>query len=261
MHAYLNQHPQIYMSREKELNFFVEERNWHKGVDWYAAFFKQKDARFRGESSPSYSTFPLYQGVPERMYRLLPEAKLIYMLRDPLDRIVSHYVHRLANGTENRPLSEAVTDPQDNIYIYRSRYYSQLQRYLEYYPEDSILLITLEDLSLEPTRTLQACFSFLGLEMGPIGNRLIHVLHSSKRKRRKTPLGYALARTSLMQKTEILPYAIRSNVERLLFYPFSHSVKKPVLSPALKDRLVGRLQGDIDQLRKLTGLKFQLWSL
>lgn len=86
LHEYLNAHPQIAMSREKELDFFVAEKNWSRGLDWYEAQFE--DAPIRGESSVSYAAFPEYQGVPERIVRALPDARVIYLVRDPVERVV-----------------------------------------------------------------------------------------------------------------------------------------------------------------------------
>src|SRR5689334_9595383 len=82
LHHYLNLHPEIEMSRPKELNFFVEELNWDLGPDWYAAHFNAS-APVRGETSPHYTARPRYDGVAERMRATLDDARLIYMVRDP----------------------------------------------------------------------------------------------------------------------------------------------------------------------------------
>ena len=65
------------MSREKELNFFVDELNWNKGIEWYKSNFIG-EAKIHGESSPNYTNYPFFAGVPERMYSVVPKAKLIY---------------------------------------------------------------------------------------------------------------------------------------------------------------------------------------
>ena len=92
------------MSRQKELNFFIEERNWPRGADWYAGHF-DAEAKVRGEASPNYSAFPQHQGVPERMHSVVPDAKLIYMVRDPLERIAAHWVHNYAKRREKGTLA------------------------------------------------------------------------------------------------------------------------------------------------------------
>src|SRR5437016_1007207 len=91
--SYLRTHPQVAMSSVKETNFFVEERAWGKGRRWYEGLFDAAGtATAVGEASPTYSMFPLFAGVPERMARLLPEARLIYLVRDPIERIRSAYI-------------------------------------------------------------------------------------------------------------------------------------------------------------------------
>ena len=84
LHEYLDRHPEIAMAREKELDFFVEQKNWSRGVDWYERQFAA--APVRGESSPSYTAYPRYRGVPERIRRIVPDAKLVYLVRDPVER-------------------------------------------------------------------------------------------------------------------------------------------------------------------------------
>ncbi len=67
LHYYLGLHPQISMSRNKELGFFVSELNWPKGIEWYKSNFTGK-ARIYGESSTHYASYPFFSGVPEKMY-------------------------------------------------------------------------------------------------------------------------------------------------------------------------------------------------
>ena len=74
LHHYLNLHPQIAMSRPKELNFFVDELNWELGPEWYASHF-DRDAEVRGETSPHYTNLPRFEGVAERMRELLGDAR------------------------------------------------------------------------------------------------------------------------------------------------------------------------------------------
>jgi len=75
LHYYLNLHPQISMSREKELNFFVKKQNWRKGIAWYKSNFNSKE-QLAGEASPNYTNFPFFKGVPERMHAVVPDIKL-----------------------------------------------------------------------------------------------------------------------------------------------------------------------------------------
>jgi hypothetical protein len=121
IHHYLGLHPEIQMSKPKELNFFVTELNWDLGLDWSASRF---DDRFkvRGESSPHYTNLPRFTGVPERIKEHCPDARLLYMVRDPIKRILSHWVHATGAGYETRELVPTLSAP-DSSYIHRSMYW------------------------------------------------------------------------------------------------------------------------------------------
>ena len=82
MHYYLGLHPEISMTREKELNFFTSPKNIQRGLDWYHKQFRGT-ANVYGESSPSYTNHPWAAGVPQRMHAVVPEAKLIFLVGDP----------------------------------------------------------------------------------------------------------------------------------------------------------------------------------
>ena len=116
------------MSKPKELNFFIEERNWPRGLDWYRRHF-DAGAKVRGEASPNYTAYPQHVGVPERMHSVVPDAKLLYMVRDPLDRIAAHWVHNYAKRREKGDLRATLMHPNTS-YLARSHYYMQLQQFL-----------------------------------------------------------------------------------------------------------------------------------
>ena len=111
---YLQAHPQVFMSPLKEVEFFVEEKNWRRGMDWYRAQFAgaSPGALAIGEASTAYTKYPEYPGVPERIASSLPDARLIYILRDPIERIRSHYQHRVLSGAEREPLERAVLNDE-----------------------------------------------------------------------------------------------------------------------------------------------------
>src|SRR5918999_1990446 len=152
IHHYLGLHPQVQMSKPKELNFFVSELNWDLGLDWYKARF---DDRFevRGESSPHYTNLPRFTGVAERIRQHCPDAKLIYMVRDPIKRILSHWVHATGAGYETRELEPTLSQP-DSAYMHRSMYWMQLQPYLKRFDRSQIEIFTQEELQSEREETM-----------------------------------------------------------------------------------------------------------
>ncbi len=188
LHRLLDKHPQIAMSSPKELNFFigpadapcVEESemspgrgeqlrwtrgNWHRGVEWYAQHFPP--AAVRGESSPGY-TSPDHPEVAARMAAVLPAAHLVYLVRDPIERALSQYRHHVAEGTERRPVEEALLDPRSQ-YVARGMYFERLRPFLAHYDCASIAVVRQEQLRVRPAEILRSLHDFLGLS-GKDGN-------------------------------------------------------------------------------------------
>ena len=161
LHYYVDAHPDIAMTRAKELNFFSLDRIWAKGTHWYGKQFDPR-SRVRGESSPSYSKYPHVPSVPERMATIVPDAKLIYLVRDPIDRAVSHYVHVSESGRDDRTLNEALSQLERNPYLDCSSYAMQLDRYLGHFPRSRILVVQSEALRTRREETLRSIFRFLG---------------------------------------------------------------------------------------------------
>src|SRR4051794_28578727 len=87
---YLSDHPDIFMPTRKELRFFSNNERWRQGVEWYARQFEGAgEHQLVGEASPQYTSWPRYPHVPERMASVVPNAKLIYLVRDPVARTAS----------------------------------------------------------------------------------------------------------------------------------------------------------------------------
>lgn len=260
LHYYLNLHPQIFMSAEKELRFFIQEHNWHNGVAWYKSHFAG-NAKIHGEASPGYTNYPFFDGVPERMYSIVPEAKLIYILRDPIERMISQYVHCYAEGGEDRTIDDALSDRDNNPYALRSRYYMQLKQYLKYFPQSHILVLTQEDLRQYRRETMQHAFRFLRVDDTFYSRRFSLTKHPSSWKRRKTPFGRFLAQTPIANTIKRLPYGIRVKAEDMVYLPFSRKIMRPELREALRKTLTGYLKDDIDCLRAYTGRSFEEWCI
>ncbi|HDY74541.1 MAG TPA: sulfotransferase [Euryarchaeota archaeon] len=262
LHYYLGLHPQIFMSKQKELDFFIGERSWGKGISWYKSHFTGT-FKIYGEASPNYTVHPLYKEVPARMYSLVPEAKLIYLVRDPLERIVSHYVHRLASGKEKRKFEELFVDINSaEVYLARSRYCEQIEQFLKYFPKKNILILNQEDLLLNRDSTMKTVFRFLCVEENFSSRRFSIMPHRSDEKREKNSIGEKLSKNSLINNfIERSPPNMRWRVKRSVYYPFSQPIKRPVLSKEQVRFLTDALLDDITRFRKLTGHDFSSWSL
>ena len=259
LHYYLGMHPEIGMSKNKELAFFPERFNWKRGERWYRRQFDPSKP-VRGEASPHYSCYPHHPNVPARMHALLPEAKLIYLVRDPVERIVSHYCHDVARGFEHEPFAEAVLAP-DSKYLMRSQYHRQIERYLPYYDPEAILVVDQADLRERRRETLARVFTFVGADPDVWDVRFHLERHRTERKRRRTPAGERLAETLPMRALRTLPVRLRWPLEDLVYYPFSRPMERPEVDPALHAAIADRLGDDVARWRAFTGRDFAHWSL
>lgn len=260
LHYYLNLHPQISMSKEKELNFFIRERNWKRGIEWYRSHFNGK-GKVRGESSPNYTMYPIFNGVSERIHSVLPETKLIYILRDPIDRIVSNYVQAYVNRKENRRISQALSDLESNHYIWRSKYFMQLRQYLNYFPSSNILIITLEDLFKYRKSTMKDVFRFLKIDETFYSPKFMEIKHESPEKGQKNQIGLLLKRVSELGIARLFSTNLRMTIGKAIYSPFSGRMKPLNLDQNLRRKLSDFLKDDIDSLRKHTGFTFPDWSV
>ncbi len=257
LHYYLSLHPEVSMSKPKELNFFIEERNWARGVDWYRAHF-DADAVVRGEASPNYTAFPQHQGVPERMASVVPDAKLIYMIRDPLERIAAHWVHNYAKRREKGTLAETLTHPNTS-YVTRSKYAMQLERFLEHYSKDNVLVFQQSELRYKRMETLHRIFEFLGVDPDFHHPRFEHERHQTSGKTRATRLAVRLEKLGRSPRARMFPANFWMVLDDRL--PLRRAIKRPDVRASLPPDTLAELRADGERLRELTGRDFSNWSI
>ena len=175
VHTYLDAHPDVAMSEPKELNFFNgpataphddpdswwRHGQWHRGRDWYAAQF-DPDAVVRGESSPAY-TAPGSVEVPQRMAAVVPDVRLVYLVRDPVDRALSQWAHHRRDGTEPRGADEALLDPGSQ-YVARSRYHERLEPFLSWFDRSQLLVMVTERLASRHRSEVARLYRHVGLD-------------------------------------------------------------------------------------------------
>ncbi len=270
LHYYLDLHPEVQMSTVKETHFFsgpAEGNPYELGrVDslaGYEALF-DADAAMRGEACPSYTSHPFRKGAPERIHELVPKARFVYLVRDPVARTVSHYQHRVSVGGERRPLSDVLGDLEDPGALREtcmSLYATQLERYLERFPAERVLVVDQADLLASRDATLREVFAFLDVEEDFQSPEFDAELLRTQ-DRRAYPKGYnRLVRRVVAPALRRVPpparRALRSRVERRVFKP----LPKPVLEDDQRARLEEIYAPEAERLRKLTGKSFSTWSV
>ena len=242
LHYYLNLHPQIQMSSIKELDFFIEEKNWYRGLDWYEKQFipNNQEVKIYGEASPNYTKYPTFKGVPKKMYQIIPDAKLIYIIRDPIKRIISHYIHNYAIRDINETLEATLSQLEDNHYVNCSCYGMQIDHFLQYYSSSQILILTLEELASEPISALKKIFNFLEVDSSFCHEEFTNVIHKSESKKRSTKFGYAIGK---------LPAGLR--FKKIIPQLMEKEIEEPVMSNQTQYKLKKILSQDLEKLKKV----------
>ena len=192
LYKYITKHPKIIPALKKEIHFF--DIKFQKGISWYQSQFKQnlfftllyKKKKFEdsitGEASPYYIYHP---HVPKRISKIIPDVKLIVLLRDPIERAFSHYHHERRLGIEKLSFEDAIKEEPKRLsgelekmlvdenyysfnhqhfsYLERGIYVEQLVRWEKFFPKKQILVLSSNEFYSEPTKICNQVFDFLNL--------------------------------------------------------------------------------------------------
>lgn len=247
---YLNVHPDIGMGCMKsthELSYFVQEKNYSKGLEWYSSKFPY-GKKVYGEVSTNYTKYPNFKDVPERIYLQVPDVKLIYVVRDPIERILSQYIHLVVSGEETRSLDDAIYDIDDNYYVNWSKYHMQLEQYMKYFSREQLLIIQSHDLRHHRRDTLRQIFSYIGVDIEYYNDIYDREYHRSHIKRKRNTVSQTLGKMESLYMLEPFIPEILYNV----YHKVTRSYyEKPVFRQENILYLNKRLSGDIDAFRKI----------
>lgn len=245
------------MSKPKELNFFIEERNWPRGEEWYRRHFDPA-AKVRGEASPNYTAYPQHMGVPERMASVVPDAKIIYVVRDPLERIAAHWVHNYAKRREKGDLASTLNHPNTS-YLIRSQYAMQLRRFLKHYDSDNVLVLDQADFRSDRAATLRKVFEFAGADPSFTHPGFERERHATARKTRATRVAVSMEKAARTRWGRVIPPKVWFALDERL--PMRKPIERPDVGAALSDEALRALRDDAEDLRGLTGRSFENWSI
>jgi hypothetical protein len=193
LYRYLERHPAVMPAVLNKGVHFFDER-FDRGITWYRSNFPAAPSKaivrrrhavervVTGEASPYYAFHPL---VPERVAGVLPDVRLILVLRDPVSRAYSHYQHEVARGFETLPFDEAIEreperlageerrilqdgsyhsfEHQHHSYVARGMYLEQIRRWHARFPSERLLIVDADELFGDPAAAYAAVVRFLGL--------------------------------------------------------------------------------------------------
>jgi hypothetical protein len=254
--GYLDRHPEIFMSPVKEPHFFTKAgvtlAPGYATEKAYLGLFAGASERVRGEASASYFTDG---DSPAAIKRVSPDAKILVILRDPVERAHSHYWHAVSNGHEVRTFAEAVRDELAGlrpdgaeIYVQRGFYSEPLRRYLDHFG-DNVHVLFLEELSREPTATMREVFAFLEVDPG-----VAEELGVERRNEFRLPRGRFASRILRSRRfrevaARLVPRRLRHSVEEVLFATGT----RPAIPAESRALLADVYASDEDALQSILG--------
>jgi hypothetical protein len=194
------------------------------------------------------------------MARVIPDARLVYVVRDPVERLISHYHMEVAIGRERRPLAAAVADSSESRYVTQGRYWMQLAPYLRSFAAGQLLVVDQAELDRDRAASLRRVLAFLDVDPDFVSRDFDEVHFPAMARRRRKPAAMAvqaLNRRLGRERTYRVRRRVPGHVRAMLTAP----LRRPGLDPALRVRLEQIYAPEVAQLREHTGLRFESWSV
>jgi len=250
LHEQLALRSGFFMSRPKEPNFFSDEAEFARGIAWYAGLFAGASERqLCGESSTHYTKLPTHPHAAERMRELLPKARLVYVMRDPVERVVSQYLHEWSNREVDTDLEVAIE--RHERFVAYSCYARQLEPYLARYGASSVLPVFFERMVTYPEEELGRICRFLGdpSDEPVVWRRERAKQNVSSERLRASPLRDSLLRVPLLRwLKDQIPSSLRERVKEFWRYE-----GRPELSEDLRRQIEVRIDPDLERLGERLG--------
>ena len=256
----LSNHPQACVSSAKETLYFSDHHA--RGFDWYQRFFKTKP----GETNPVAvgevsNTYIFDKEVAARIAKELPQAKIIYSLRDPIERAFSHYLFLRRNAELDCPFEEALDRRPD--LLSRGLYSDHLQSFHQHFDSSQRLGLFFDDLKSDPRGYAETIFLFLGLDptlyQGDASKRVLGASAPRSRMLAKAVVG-AASLTRRLGYPDVVSKVKHSVISRLIFRPFAEG-EKPVLCASTREKLKPYYHEDLDRLSEMTSRDVRkLWG-
>ena len=250
----LSHQPGIFMPDLKEPNFFSDDVQYRQGLSWYQALFSAaKIDDIIGEASTHYSKLPNYPATVERIKKNLPNVRFIYVMRDPIDRLVSQYIHEWSCGNITASLDDAL-DLHPELTDY-SRYSFQLQPYIENFGKDRVLPVFFERMKVQPQTELERIAKFIGFHQPVFWQEDLAPKNVSRERIRRFPFYKFILQNHLMAsiRRTLVPRQVRNTIKKRL-----QMNERPRLSDSSLSRLVEIFNGDLDSLGRSLGVSLDL---
>ena len=254
LHEQLALQPGIFMSTPKEPNFFSDDDVYQLGLNWYQGLFENADLNdICGESSTHYTKLPDYPQTLNRMSAYLPDLKLIYVIRHPIERLVSHYMHQWSQNVIRADINTAI-DSFPELINY-SLYSMQIKPYIEQYGSENILLVFSEAFRKQPELELERVARFIGYDEPVVWHETLPEQNvSNQRVRRFKGYNFLVNNPILaILRRSLIPKGLRNFVKKQLVMK-----KRPELTVESQIKLEKIFNDDLNILSQLTGTEINL---
>lgn len=249
LYQQLVQQPGIFMCTPKEPNFFSDDEQYAKSMEWYSGLFDYApEGSLLGEASTHYTKLPTYPETVERLKKYLPNVRLVYVMRHPVDRLVSHYMHEWSTGVYHCGIDEAVNKYPELIAY--GRYSMQLESYFEAFGRNAVLPVFFDHLVREPQAELERICRFIGYQGQPAWIRDMKPDNVSSERIRKFPFYELLVKSgpATWLRRHFIPQALRDAVKMRL-----RMLNRPELGAESLTRLEAEFDRDLAQLGNWLG--------
>lgn len=229
---------------DEEVNFFSDDKVYARGLGWYETLFANAPSgTLKGEGSTHYTKLPDRPQTVERLQAALPHVRLIYIIRNPIARAVSHFIHEWTEGVLSNDIEAAFRDHSPLIDY--SRYAMQLEPYLAAFGPDRVHVASLEHLNQDPQAELERIAAFLGHQSPVAWQEEQAQMNVSAERVRNFPLKGLLVdnpAAAFLRRT-LVPQGLRDAVKARL-----QMKKRPELSPGTRAHLEGVFAEDYARL-------------
>lgn len=241
--------PGIFMTIPKEPNYFSDDDVYKLGPKWYGRLFAAaKKTDVLGEASTHYTKLPTYPKTITRMKDSGVRARLIYIMRHPLDRLVSHYIHEWSQGVIHSSLDNAIENYPELIEY--SLYSRQLKPFIDEYGKENILPVFFDRLKKYPQKELERICKFIGYSGSPQWNFEVKPSNVSRERIRKFPFYHMLVDSTYAtwMRRKFIPQKLRDHIKKELTMQ-----KRPVLNQKQKETLEEIFNQDLSVLGSWLG--------
>jgi hypothetical protein len=270
---YLRVHPQVFLPKVKETNFFFRDAEYEKGISYYESkyFSGVRNEKAVGEISPDY----LYHQVcTDRIRSHFEKQLFIIVLRNPVERAFSNYLMEVRRGNENLSFEAAIATEEERIqrghkekdlysYVHRGFYFDQIKAYMDCFQNSQFLIFLTEDLKNRRLETMARVFQFLGVDDHVLSHKVLDKeFHQASKMRYKWLHSYLMSPhwSRKILKLIIPNEKARYQIKTLIHQHNVKQIEQPKMKEDTRRKLVLRFKTANQQLHMLLGRDLSHWN-